>query len=146
MRTNTGATYSTARGWWATGVEPEVTIARNAGLPISQGRVPVDAQMRTVTSGVFAAGDVAIAHHPRSARPLSVEHWGDAIRMGAIAGRNAAGRSATWTEPPGFWSTIGDHTLKHAAWVLGTTTCGSSDAPGVVSRSGTADTGGRSAS
>jgi hypothetical protein len=27
-----------------------------------------------------------------------------------------AGEHAEWNEVPGFWSTIGSHTLKHAAW------------------------------
>jgi 3-phenylpropionate/trans-cinnamate dioxygenase ferredoxin reductase subunit len=33
-----------------------------------------------------------------------------------VAGRTAAGRNAAWTDVPGFWSTIGKHTLKQAAW------------------------------
>jgi 3-phenylpropionate/trans-cinnamate dioxygenase ferredoxin reductase component len=36
--------------------------------------------------------------------------------MGRIAGETAAGREAAWAEVPGFWSTIGDRTLKYAAW------------------------------
>jgi NADPH-dependent 2,4-dienoyl-CoA reductase/sulfur reductase-like enzyme len=33
-----------------------------------------------------------------------------------LAGRTAAGADARWDAVPGFWSTIGDHTLKYAAW------------------------------
>ena len=29
---------------------------------------------------------------------------------------SAAGREATWNTVPGFWSTIGTNTIKHAAW------------------------------
>lgn len=36
--------------------------------------------------------------------------------MGEIAGRVIAGAAASWDQPPGFWSEIGDHTLKYAAW------------------------------
>ena len=45
-----------------------------------------------------------------------VEHWGEALNMGAVAGRTIAGEDAVWDVAPGFWSTIGDHTLKYVAW------------------------------
>jgi 3-phenylpropionate/trans-cinnamate dioxygenase ferredoxin reductase component len=49
-------------------------------------------------------------------RAVAVEHWGDALKMGEIAGCVAAGQSIKWTEAPGFWSTIANHTLKYTAW------------------------------
>ena len=49
-------------------------------------------------------------------RPLHVEHWGDALAQGEVAGRTAAGVEAAWDTVPGFWSTIGERTLKYAAW------------------------------
>ena len=49
-------------------------------------------------------------------RHLVVEHWGEAETMGEIAGRTAAGAEACWDTVPGFWTTIGDHTVKYAAW------------------------------
>jgi hypothetical protein len=45
-----------------------------------------------------------------------VEHWGDALEQGEIAGSTLAGEDARWESVPGFWSTIGTHTLKYAAW------------------------------
>ena len=36
--------------------------------------------------------------------------------MGEVAGRTIAGEDATWDVAPGFWSTIGEHTLKYVAW------------------------------
>jgi len=33
-----------------------------------------------------------------------------------VAGRALAGGDAEWRTAPGFWSTIGRHTLKHVAW------------------------------
>jgi NADPH-dependent 2,4-dienoyl-CoA reductase/sulfur reductase-like enzyme len=65
---------------------------------------------------VFAAGDIAFAVNASARRGITVEHWGDALTMGEIAGRGAAGQRAEWSQAPGFWSTIGDHTLKYAAW------------------------------
>ncbi len=34
-----------------------------------------------------------------------------------------AGQDAHWHEVPGFWSTIGQHTIKYAAWGDGHDTC-----------------------
>jgi 3-phenylpropionate/trans-cinnamate dioxygenase ferredoxin reductase subunit len=65
---------------------------------------------------VLAAGDIAFADHAVAGRPLRVEHWGDADTQGAVAGAVAAGGGERWSDPPGFWSTIGDRTLKYTAW------------------------------
>lgn len=100
----------------ATGVEPCGELAERAGLRMSEGRVRVDSSMRASAAGVFAAGDVALATNDAAGRAVAVEHWGDALTMGEIAGRAAAGEVGTWAQAPGFWSTIGGHTLKYSAW------------------------------
>ena len=98
------------------GVEPWNDLVKDSGLTLEQGRVRVDEQLRTTEPDVYAAGDIALADHPVAERPVSVEHWGDAEEMGRVAGRNAAGAHETWSAVPGFWSEIGEHTLKYAAW------------------------------
>ena len=100
----------------ATGVAARGELAAAAGLELSGGAVPVDAAMRTAQPGLYAAGDVALAENTRAGRRLRVEHWGDALGQGEVAGRSAAGEDAQWGAVPGFWSTIGSHTLKYAAW------------------------------
>lgn len=100
----------------ATGASPQGALAAEAGLAMEDGRVRVTAGMRTSRPSVLAAGDVAHAFNPSAGRAVTVEHWGDALAMGEIAGRVAAGESAEWSQAPGFWSTIGDRTLKYAAW------------------------------
>lgn len=100
----------------ATGVNPQGALAADAGLAMQDGRVRVAADMRTSSPTVFAAGDIAFAVNASARRSITVEHWGDALTMGEIAGRSAAGQRAEWSQAPGFWSTIGDHTLKYAAW------------------------------
>jgi 3-phenylpropionate/trans-cinnamate dioxygenase ferredoxin reductase component len=100
----------------ATGVAPRSELAAAAGLELDGGAVPTNAAMRTERSGLYAAGDVAIAHNSSAGRRLRVEHWGDALGQGEVAGRSAAGDDARWDAVPGFWSTIGNHTLKYAAW------------------------------
>jgi 3-phenylpropionate/trans-cinnamate dioxygenase ferredoxin reductase subunit len=100
----------------AAGVAPRSELARQAGVELDGGAVPTDSAMRTAADGVLAAGDVCVAENASAGRRLRVEHWGDALGQGAVAGRTAAGRQGVWDEVPGFWSTIGEHTLKYAAW------------------------------
>ncbi len=100
----------------ATGVAPRSELLVPSGIPLDAGAVPTDESMRTALAGLLAAGDVGRAHNVTAARSLRVEHWGDALAQGEIAGRTAAGAQASWNQVPGFWSTIGEHTLKYAAW------------------------------
>ena len=103
----------------ATGVRPRVELAAAAGLRLGEGgrAVAADGALRTTGERVHAAGDVCEAQHPVAGRPLRVEHWGDALAQGEVAGRRLAGdRDTVWDAVPGFWSTIGRRTLKHAAW------------------------------
>ena len=100
----------------ATGVRPAAELAQAAGLALDDCAVAADPALRTSDRAVLVAGDVAAAEHAVAGRRLHVEHWGDALAQGEIAGRVAAGEAATWRTAPGFWSTIGGHTLKLAAW------------------------------
>jgi 3-phenylpropionate/trans-cinnamate dioxygenase ferredoxin reductase subunit len=100
----------------ATGIQPQSELADAAGIKTSDGRIVVDAQMRTSAQNVYAAGDVALAYNSTADRRLAVEHWQDAIDQGEIAGAGAAGQSAEWDGVPGFWTTIGEATLKYHAW------------------------------
>ncbi|MGW4488356.1 NAD(P)/FAD-dependent oxidoreductase [Amycolatopsis sp. NPDC004368] len=100
----------------ATGVRPCVDLAEKAGLTVENGRVRTDQRLRTSRADVYAAGDVAFAYNPSAGRALAVEHWGEGLAMGEVAGRSAAGAEAVWDAVPGFWSEIGDRVLKYAAW------------------------------
>jgi NADPH-dependent 2,4-dienoyl-CoA reductase/sulfur reductase-like enzyme len=100
----------------ATGVTPRSDLGRAAGLHLEQSLIVVDAAMRTTADDVFAAGDVALAHNASAARHVAVEHWQDAMDHGAVAGAAAAGQSSSWDAVPGFWTTIGDATVKYHAW------------------------------
>jgi len=101
----------------AAGVRPRSDLAREAGLALGDDdEVLAEPTMRTAADGLLACGDCSRARHAIAGRPLHVEHWGDALAQGEIAGTTAAGGAAEWTTVPGFWSTIGAHTLKYAAW------------------------------
>lgn len=98
------------------GVKPRTTLAEDAGLEVGNGGIVTDASMRTGVSGVFAVGDISFAHNTTAGRHLHVEHWGEALNHGQVAGAVIAGGEAEWDVAPGFWSTIGDKTLKYVAW------------------------------
>jgi len=100
----------------ATGAAPRMELARDAGLALGGGAVLADEDMRTSADGVFVAGDLAFAVNAAAGRRLRVEHWGEALGQGAIAGAGMAGAGERWQSAPGFWSTIAGRTLKYVAW------------------------------
>ncbi len=75
----------------ATGVKPRTAFLNGSGVKINGG-IPVDSEMRTNVSNVFAAGDVA------SARSFLTGEHGlnpilpNAAEQGKVAGSNMAGR------------------------------------------------------
>ncbi len=116
VRLDNGVTIDCDLVLAATGVTPQHRIASDAGLQIRDSRIVVGADMSTSAKGVYAAGDVALAWNTAAGRRLAIEHWQDAFDQGKIAGASAAGAAATWHGVPGFWSTIGEATVKFHAW------------------------------
>jgi 3-phenylpropionate/trans-cinnamate dioxygenase ferredoxin reductase component len=110
-----GDTVTTGTVLFGTGVAPRTRLAKEAGLEVDGG-VVTDSSMRTSAPGIFAVGDIAWAYNDSAGRHLSVEHWGDALEHGRIAGTVISGGEAAWGMAPGFWSTIGDKTIKYWAW------------------------------
>jgi 3-phenylpropionate/trans-cinnamate dioxygenase ferredoxin reductase component len=100
----------------ATGVTPQSRLAAGAGLEIRDDRIVVGSDMATSAPDVYAAGDVALARHEVAGRHLAIEHWQDATDQGEIAGACAAAWSTKWVNVPGFWTSVGDATLKYHAW------------------------------
>lgn len=99
----------------ALGVDRNEGLAAAAGIAVEDG-VEVDAAMTSADPRVLAAGDVAFAVNATAGRRLRVEHWGEALNMGEVAGKTMAGAEAAWDLAPGFWTTIGAHTLKYVGW------------------------------
>jgi 3-phenylpropionate/trans-cinnamate dioxygenase ferredoxin reductase subunit len=86
------------------GAVPRTELAEAAGLPVAGG-VLVNEQLEAVgAAGVYAAGDVAAAWHPRYQRYLHVEHWANALNQGPAAARNMLGRSVPYARLPYFYS------------------------------------------
>jgi 3-phenylpropionate/trans-cinnamate dioxygenase ferredoxin reductase component len=99
----------------ALGIARNEELAARAGVEVDDG-VLVDAAMVSSDPRLLACGDVAAARNDAAGRRLRVEHWGEALNMGKVAGRTLAAREASWGAVPGFWSSIGDRTLKYAGW------------------------------
>jgi 3-phenylpropionate/trans-cinnamate dioxygenase ferredoxin reductase subunit len=111
-----GETVPTETVLFGTGIRPRTRLAEEAGLEIEEGGVVTDSSMRTSAPGIFAVGDIAFAMNECAGSRQKVEHWGDALGHGQIAGTVLAGGEAAWSEVPGFWSTMGEKTLKYWAW------------------------------
>ena len=89
------------------GIEPNVELARKAGLTVDNGIV-VDEFLCTSLPDVYAAGDVAAFFSPALGKRIRVEHEDNANTMGRLAGRNMAGKSEPYHHLPFFYSDMFD--------------------------------------
>jgi 3-phenylpropionate/trans-cinnamate dioxygenase ferredoxin reductase component len=96
------------------GIGPNTELAEAAGLDIEDG-VLVDERCMTSADGVFAAGDMANHLHPLFGR-LRVEHFDNAIKMGAAAARSMLGSVEAFDDPHWFWSDQYDINLQYAGF------------------------------
>ena len=99
-----------------TGVEPDVALARDAGLEVDDGIV-TDRSLRTSNPDVFAAGDVASSFYPRYARHVRVEHWANAVNQGPAAARAMLGRDVVYDRLPYFFTDQYDLGMEYTGWV-----------------------------
>jgi 3-phenylpropionate/trans-cinnamate dioxygenase ferredoxin reductase subunit len=97
------------------GVEPRVQLAQDAGLEIDNG-VLCDEHLRTSAPNVFAAGDVANAHHPFFGRRIRVEHWANALNQAPAAARNMLRRGEAYERVPYFFSDQYDVGMEYSGY------------------------------
>jgi 3-phenylpropionate/trans-cinnamate dioxygenase ferredoxin reductase subunit len=93
-----------------TGVIPEVTLARAAGLQIGErGGIVVNSRLESEVPGVYAAGDIAeyesVVH---GGSRLRIEHWDVAFNQGKSAGLNMLGADQPHDVVPYFFSDLSD--------------------------------------
>ncbi|MEU5436254.1 FAD-dependent oxidoreductase [Streptomyces sp. NPDC020719] len=104
----------------AIGAAPRTALAENAGLALVDradgGGVAVDATLRTSDPDIFAAGDVAAAHHPLLDTRLRVEHWANALNGGPAAARAMLGQEVCYDRIPYFFSDQYDLGLEYSGW------------------------------
>jgi 3-phenylpropionate/trans-cinnamate dioxygenase ferredoxin reductase component len=101
IETSAGAILAADTVVVGTGVRPNDALAAAAGLKTDNGIV-VDEQCRTADPAIFAAGDAVRFPAPHGL--VRLENWKHAQDQGAVAGRNAAGKSEAYRTVPSFWS------------------------------------------
>ncbi len=98
------------------GVAPRVALAEAAGLGIDNG-IEVDERLRTRAPNVFAAGDVAAAHHPFYDTRIRVEHWSNALHQGPAAARSMLDQPVSYDRIPYFFSDQYDVGMEYSGYV-----------------------------
>ena len=97
------------------GVAPRTELAEAAGLAVDNG-VVVDEHLQTSAPGIFAAGDVANAHHPRYGTRIRLEHWSAALNQGPAAARSMLGHDVVYDRTPYFFSDQYDLGMEYRGW------------------------------
>lgn len=97
------------------GVQPRSALAEGAGVAVENG-ILVDERLQTTLPGVFAAGDVANAHHPFYGERIRVEHWANALHQGPAAARNMLDQEAPFERLPYFFSDQYDLGMEYTGY------------------------------
>jgi 3-phenylpropionate/trans-cinnamate dioxygenase ferredoxin reductase subunit len=97
------------------GALPRTALAAWGGLSTGDG-IFTDEYLQTSAPGVFAAGDVACAHHPFYGRRIRVEHWANALRQGPVAARNMLGAQEPYDCLPYFFSDHYDVGMEYSGF------------------------------
>jgi 3-phenylpropionate/trans-cinnamate dioxygenase ferredoxin reductase subunit len=97
------------------GAQPRTGLAAQAGLAVDNG-ILVDEHLQSGAPGVFAAGDVANAHHPFYGERIRVEHWANALHQGPIAARAMLGDPDVYDRLPYFFSDQYDVGMEYAGF------------------------------
>lgn len=98
------------------GITPSTGLAEAAGLQMGDGIV-VDAQLRSSDQDIYAAGDVASAHHPLLGRHIRVEHWANALNQPQTAARAMLGQDGAYDRVPYFYTDQYDLGMEYAGYV-----------------------------
>ncbi len=92
------------------GVNPDVMLARSAGLALDEqlGGIACDERLRTSARGIWAAGDAAAYDSPIHGRRIRVEHWDVALQQGRTVARSMLGEDVVHDVVPYFFSDLAD--------------------------------------
>jgi 3-phenylpropionate/trans-cinnamate dioxygenase ferredoxin reductase subunit len=99
-----------------TGAAARTELAEAAGLPVRNGLLANEQLEAVGAAGVYAAGDVAAAWHPRYQSYLRVQHWANALNQGAAAARNMLGIPTPYTRLPYFYSDQYDLGMEYSGF------------------------------
>ncbi|MFH8636509.1 NAD(P)/FAD-dependent oxidoreductase [Streptomyces goshikiensis] len=98
------------------GIAPNTGLAEEAGLEVEDG-ILTDDHLRTSAPDVYAAGDVANAHHPFLGRRIRVEHWANALNQPQTAARAMLGQDAAYDRLPYFFTDQYDLGMEYTGHV-----------------------------
>ncbi|MEV6653845.1 FAD-dependent oxidoreductase [Streptomyces sp. NPDC051219] len=120
VRTDDGEEHPAHHVLAAIGAAPRTALAEAAGLALVDrahgGGIAVDAGLRTSDPDIYAAGDVAAAHHPLLDVRLRVEHWANALNGGPAAARAMLGQEVSYDRIPYFFSDQYDVGLEYSGY------------------------------
>ncbi len=92
-----------------TGAQPDVMLARSAGLELGEsGGVVVDRTLRTSVPDIYAAGDMAEYDSVLHGRSVRIEHWDVAFQQGRHAAKAMLGSDEPYAAVPYFFSDLSD--------------------------------------
>lgn len=97
------------------GAAPNTRLAAESGLHVENGDV-ADASLRTSDPDIYAAGDVANAHHPMLGKHIRVEHWANALYQPETAPRSMLGERAVYDRVPYFFTDQYDLGMEYAGY------------------------------
>ncbi|TMC53417.1 MAG: NAD(P)/FAD-dependent oxidoreductase [Chloroflexi bacterium] len=100
------------------GIEPNLDLPRQLGLPIEGGGVLVDQGLKAADN-VYAGGDIAVHSHPILGRQVRVEHWEVAKGHGRGVAASIADGETPYTKLPYFWSDQYDVSLEYRGQASG---------------------------
>jgi 3-phenylpropionate/trans-cinnamate dioxygenase ferredoxin reductase subunit len=115
VRTDDGRAFDCEVVVVGIGVEPRTALAAAAGLDVDDG-IRVDERLRSSAPDVFAAGDVARAHHPFYGESVRVEHWANALNQGPAAARSMLGSGDPYDRLPYFFSDQFDLGMEYTGY------------------------------
>ncbi|MGA5195870.1 NAD(P)/FAD-dependent oxidoreductase [Streptomyces exfoliatus] len=120
VRTDDGEEHPAHAVLAAIGAAPRTALAENAGLALVDradgGGIAVDESLRTSDPDIYAAGDVAAAHHPLLHTRLRVEHWANALNGGPAAARGMLGQHVSYDRVPYFFTDQYDLGMEYSGW------------------------------
>lgn len=99
----------------AVGVVPDVELANEAGLKLSNG-ILTDASLRTSAPDIYAAGDVANALHPFTGEHHRSEHWSNALNGGKTVAKAMLGHDVVFDTIPYFYTDQFDVSMEYSGF------------------------------
>lgn len=99
----------------AVGVVPNISLAKDAGLTISNG-IQVNGSLQSSDPDIFAAGDVANSLHPITGAYARSEHWANAIASGKVAAKSMLGKAAELNDIPYFYTDQFDLGMEYSGF------------------------------